>query len=172
MLLIQLAVLPPLLIWAEPIVDLLLGSDYEGSVDVVRLLAPFVVLGGLAPLLTLAVNYAGEARLRIPVALTTVLVTALVNLALIDEIGAKGAAVGADAGVLVYVAGHLWICARLLGIRMRRSLSRPSGRCLRPPRCAGCSMRSEPIRSAFSRVFWALWRAPPSIWPRCSERGS
>ena len=61
--------IPPLVVWATPIVDLLLGPSYGESVDVLRALAPYVLLASLGPLLSLTVNYLGEARSRIPLAI-------------------------------------------------------------------------------------------------------
>jgi O-antigen/teichoic acid export membrane protein len=118
LILFQLALVAPILVWAVPVIDLVLGPGYEESAAVLRLLAPFVVLAGVAPLLALSINYAGEAPRRIPIALACVATNALVNLVLINEIGIEGASIGADAGVLVYVAGHLWIASRMLGMRI------------------------------------------------------
>ena len=116
---LQLAMAPPVVVWAEPVVQLVFGSDYAASVDALRFLAPYVVLGGLAPLLALSVNYVGEARRRIPLAIVTVLINAALDLWLINELGIKGASVATDVAVAFYVAGHLWICVRVLDLRLR-----------------------------------------------------
>jgi O-antigen/teichoic acid export membrane protein len=118
LILFQLAVVAPILIWPVPVIDLVLGPGYEESAEVLRLLAPFVVLAGVAPLLALSINYAGEAPRRIPIALACVATNFVVNIVLINEIGIEGASIGADAGVFVYVAGHLWIASRMLEIRI------------------------------------------------------
>jgi O-antigen/teichoic acid export membrane protein len=108
-----------MLVWAEPLVDIALGDDYEGSVDAVRALAPYVVLIGFAPLLSIGVNYMGEARRRIPLAIVAVVVNAAIDVALLPEIGIVGAAVGTGVATAIYVGGHLWICADLLDVNLR-----------------------------------------------------
>lgn len=105
-----------MLVWADPIVEIALGGDYEESVDVLRSLALFVVLIGFAPLLSIGVNYLGEARRRVPLAIATVLVNAAIDVVLLPEIGIIGAAIGTTVATAIYVAGHLWICKDLLDI--------------------------------------------------------
>ncbi len=108
-----------MLVWADPIVEIALGDDYEESVDVLRSLALFVVLIGFAPLLSIGVNYMGEARRRVPLAIATVLVNAAIDVVLIPEIGILGAAIGTTVATLIYVGGHLWICKDLLDVDLR-----------------------------------------------------
>ena len=102
-------------VWAEPIADLLLGSGYEESADVLLALAPFVFLSGLAPLASLTVNFLGAARRRVPIAVATVVVNLAVSAALIPAIGVVGAAIGSSVAYTVYVVGHLDICRREIG---------------------------------------------------------
>jgi O-antigen/teichoic acid export membrane protein len=113
------AMVPPLLIWAEPIVDLLLGADYEESIDVVRVLAPLVLVQGVGPLLAVSVNYLGEAGRRVPIAIAAVLVNVVIDLALLREIGIVAGAIGTLVGFTVYVIGHAVICHRLLDLQPR-----------------------------------------------------
>jgi O-antigen/teichoic acid export membrane protein len=108
-----------MLVWAEPIVDIALGDDYEESVDVLRSLALFVVLIGFAPLLSIGVNYMGEARRRVPLAIATVLINAGIDIVLLPEIGILGAAIGTTVATAVYVIGHIWICNDLLDLDLR-----------------------------------------------------
>jgi O-antigen/teichoic acid export membrane protein len=115
----QAAIVAVLLAWAEPIVDLLLGSGYGESVDVFRALAPFVFLAGLAPLISLGANYLGAARSRIPIAVAALVLNAALDLALIPLIGVVGAAIATSAGFALYVPGHLWVCRRLVPIPLR-----------------------------------------------------
>ena len=50
MVLIQGVVLAPMIVWAEPLTRIVLGTDYLGSIDTLRALAPFALLiGDLAP---------------------------------------------------------------------------------------------------------------------------
>ena len=116
---LQAWIVVPVLVWAEPMVDLVLGSEYAESAEVLRAVAPFVFLLGLGPLASLAVNYLGEARRRVPIAITTVVVNVAIDIVLIPEIGIVGAAIGTDVAYAIYVPAHLWICRRLVGLPLR-----------------------------------------------------
>lgn len=119
MIIFQAALTAPVVVWADPIVDLLLGAQYAPSAEILRLLAPYVFLSGIAPLVSLAINYLGEVRKRIPLAIGTVLVNFAVDIVLIPRIGLVGGAIGCDLAYLLYVPGHLWLCKRALGLRLR-----------------------------------------------------
>ncbi len=131
----QAALTTPVAVWATPIVDLLLGAEYAPSANVLRALAPFVFLSGLAPLVSLAVNYIGEVRKRIPLAVAALLVDFAIAITLVPEIGIVAGAIGSSLGYLIYVPGHLWICKQALGIPLR-PLVLTLGRSL----CAGVAM--------------------------------
>jgi O-antigen/teichoic acid export membrane protein len=115
----QAALVAPMLVWAEPITDLLLGSGYEESADVLRALAPLVFLKGFAPLLSLSVNYVGEARRRVPIAIALVVMSAGLGVAGIEAFGVVGAAIGVDIAFTFYVAAHLWLCRSIIGVPLR-----------------------------------------------------
>ena len=112
----QLMLIPPLVVWATPIVDLVLGPDYGASVDVLRALAPYVLLASLGPLLSLSVNYLGEARSRIPIAIGAVAINALIDVILIPKIGIVAGAIGTDVAFLFFVVGHGVILRRLIDL--------------------------------------------------------
>ena len=118
----QTALVVPILVWAKPAADLVLGSDYSDSAHVLRALAPYVFAAGFAPLLTLGVNYLGEARRRVPIAIVLVLLNLGIDLLLIPRIGVVGGAVGTDVAFVLYVAAHLWIADRLVEVRLRALL--------------------------------------------------
>jgi O-antigen/teichoic acid export membrane protein len=115
----QTALVVPILVWAKPAADLVLGSSYADSAHVLRALAPYVFAAGFAPLLTLGVNYLGEARRRVPIAIVLVLLNLGIDLLLIPRIGVVGGAVGTDVAFVLYVTAHLWIADRLVEIRLR-----------------------------------------------------
>jgi O-antigen/teichoic acid export membrane protein len=115
----QAGVAAVLLVWAEPIVELVLGPEFLESAEVLRALTPLILLVGLSTLLSSALNYAGEGRRRMPVAIATFFVTAASGVILIPEIGILGAAVGSDVAYALYVGGHLWLCRRVLGLPLR-----------------------------------------------------
>jgi O-antigen/teichoic acid export membrane protein len=117
-LIFQAALIAPVLVWAEPIMDLLLGPDYSGSIGVLRALAPFVFLTGLGALLSYAANYLGEARRRVPLAIGALAINVIIDITLIPEIGIEAGALGTDVAYTLYVLGHLWICSRLIDIPM------------------------------------------------------
>jgi O-antigen/teichoic acid export membrane protein len=115
---VQGALLAPLLVWTAPIVELVLGSDYGESVAVLRALTPYVFLVGLGTFITLAVNYIGEARRRIAVSIATVALIAAIDAVLLPEIGIVGGAVATDVSFGLYLAGHFWICKRVMHLRL------------------------------------------------------
>jgi O-antigen/teichoic acid export membrane protein len=113
------ALLAPLVVWATPIVDLLLGSNYERSASVLRAFAPYVFLAAVGTLLSPAANYLGRARQRLPIALAAVAINLVVDVILIPRIGIVAGAIGTDLALLVYVPAHLWICASATGLDLR-----------------------------------------------------
>jgi len=119
LLLVQTGIAVFAVVWAEPIIEITVGTDFDESVAVLRALGPFILLSGFAPLLSLALTYLGEARRRVPIALGAVALNVAIDLALIPQIGILAGAVGTDISFLLYVGAHFWICRRLLGISLR-----------------------------------------------------
>ena len=116
-LLFQAALIAPVLVSAPPIADLLFGDEFAKSAEVLRWLAPFVFLSGLAALVSLGANYLGLARRRVPIAIAAVLINIVVDLALIPTVGVIGAAIGTSLAYTIYVPGHVWLCWRWLDLR-------------------------------------------------------
>jgi O-antigen/teichoic acid export membrane protein len=113
---LQGALVAPVIVWTQPIVHVVLGSDYDGSIPVLRALAPFLFLSGVGTFITIAVNYVGAARRRVILAIFTVALNAAIDLALLPTIGVVGGAVGTDVAFTVYVAGHFWIVRDVLRV--------------------------------------------------------
>jgi len=113
------ALLAPLIVWATPIIDLLLGSKYAESANVLRAFAPYVFLAAVGTLLSPAANYLGRARQRLPIALAAVAINLVVDVILIPRIGIVAGAIGTDLALAVYVPAHLWICVRATGLDLR-----------------------------------------------------
>jgi O-antigen/teichoic acid export membrane protein len=109
----------PTVVWATPITDLILGDDFAESAEVMRALAPLTFLFGIAPIVSVGVNYLGEARRRIPIAIASLVVNFGVSIVLLYEIGVVGSAIGADVAYLIYVPAHFWICKRMIGLPVR-----------------------------------------------------
>lgn len=97
----------------------LLGADFARSADVLIALLPYLVLIGLAPILSRALDYLGVAAVRKWIALATFLVNLVLDLILIPTVGLLGAAIATDISVLTFVAGHYVLCARRLPLDSR-----------------------------------------------------
>jgi O-antigen/teichoic acid export membrane protein len=104
--------LAPLVVWARPIVDLVLGSSYHGSITTLRVMSLCVYLGGLLPLVSVSVNYLGDGRRRVPLTIGATLLNALIDVILIPRIGIVSGAIATAVAYAVMVTGHLRICAR------------------------------------------------------------
>lgn len=115
----QAALIAPVAVWADPITSLLLGAEYAESADVLRALTPYIFLSGIGPLVSISVNYLGQARRRVPIAIAALIVNGAIDLILIPRIGIVGGAIGTNIGYLIYVPGHLLICRSLLGVSLR-----------------------------------------------------
>jgi len=111
--------LAPLVVWADPIADLILGPGYGESADVLRALSPFAFMIGISPMLALSVNYLGEARRRVPIAIAAVLINAAIDVALLAKIGIVAGAIGTDVAYAFYVSAHLLILRSLIGLELR-----------------------------------------------------
>ncbi len=116
---LQAAMVAPALVWATPIIHLLLGPDFAESAPVLRALTPFLFFQGLGPLVSVGVNFLGESRHRIGIAIGAFLVDLALDVILIPRIGALGGAIATSVAYAMYVPAHLLICRRLLGISLR-----------------------------------------------------
>ena len=120
---LQTAVVAPLVVFAGPLSSKVLGSGYGESAGVLRALAPFIFVSGFTPLLSLGVNYLGEARRRIPIAVAAVLINLVLSVILTNEIGVLGAAISTNVAITFYTGAHLWLCESLVGLRLRPLLT-------------------------------------------------
>jgi O-antigen/teichoic acid export membrane protein len=112
--LVQAVLIAPLVVWPGPIVALVLGAPYHHSASVLRAIAPYAFLLGLAPLVSTGLDYLGEARRRIPVVVGALVLNLVIDVILIPRVGVVGGAIGSDVAFAVYVPAHLVICARML----------------------------------------------------------
>jgi O-antigen/teichoic acid export membrane protein len=115
----QAVLIAPVVVWAEPITRLLLGDDYGRSADVLRALAPYIYMSGLAALAAGGVNYLGEARRRVPLAMLDLALAVGLTAIFLPTIGLLGAAYASDIGSLFYVPLHLWIARRFIHLPLR-----------------------------------------------------
>ncbi len=116
-------------VWARPVTDLVLGTGYAAAADVLRALAVFIFLAGVAPLVTISVHYSGQARRRGLIAVVTVAVNAAIDVVLIPRIGVVGGAVGTTVAYLIYVPAHLRLCRQIFGLELW-PLGQALGRCV------------------------------------------
>jgi O-antigen/teichoic acid export membrane protein len=113
---VQAAIVAPIVVWADPIARLALGDSYRASAEILRALAPFVFLQGLGPLLSVSVNFLGQARRRVPIALASFAVNLGAALVLVPAIGVVGGAISTSLAYAVYVPAHFRLCVRMLGL--------------------------------------------------------
>ena len=111
--------LAPVIVWAEPIMTTLLGPKYKESGDVLQALAPFVLVSGPALLASLAVNYLGSARRRVPLAVAALGVNAVWDVIFLPKWGIVAGAIGTDLAYAVWVPGHLLILRDQLNLPLR-----------------------------------------------------
>jgi O-antigen/teichoic acid export membrane protein len=97
------------------IVQLVAGANYTDAPLVARALAPWVLMSGIAPVASSALDYLGAGRDRLPFAVAAAAVNAAIDVVLIPTIGIVGAAIGTDVGMAVFVGGTLVVCRRRLG---------------------------------------------------------
>jgi O-antigen/teichoic acid export membrane protein len=115
----QAVLVAPVVVWAEPITRVLLGPGYGRSADVLRALAPYIYFSGLAALAATGVNYLGEARRRVPLALLDLTIGVGLTAALLPPVGLLGAAYASDVASLLYVPLHLWIARRFIELPLK-----------------------------------------------------
>ncbi len=115
----QSLLLAPLIVWARPIVHILLGSGYGGSTATLRVLSISVYLGGFAPLVSLSANYLGDARRRVPLMVGAALLDGAIDVVLIPRIGIVSGAIATAAALALMVGGHLRICRRHVELPLR-----------------------------------------------------
>lgn len=101
------------------LVRLVTGAGYSDAVLVTRTLAPWVLLSGLAPVASNALDYLGAGRDRLPFAIGAAAVNALIDVLLLPRVGVVGAAIGTDVGMTLFVGGTLLVCSRRIGYRFR-----------------------------------------------------
>jgi O-antigen/teichoic acid export membrane protein len=116
---VQMLFTVPLLIWPEAIMHLLFGEKYAEAPEVLRALAPFVLLSGIAQLTTLTVNYLGEAWRRVPIAILMLTVNVVIDVLLLPRIGIVAGAIGTSAAYALWVPAHVWILRKRGGLRVR-----------------------------------------------------
>jgi len=96
-----------------------IGSEYDGDSPLLLALAPYALLAGIAPLVSMAANFLGGARRRLRLALATLAVNIVLDVLLVPSLGAYGAALATTVAFAWYVGGHLRLTYELLEGRPR-----------------------------------------------------
>jgi O-antigen/teichoic acid export membrane protein len=117
--LLQVVFVAPLLIWPEALIHIPFGDRYPEAAGVMRGLVPFVVLSGLAQLVTVSVNYLGEGARRVPIAIVMLSVNIGLDLLLLPRWGIVGAAIGTSVAYAIWVPSHVWILRQQAGLPLR-----------------------------------------------------
>ena len=123
LLILQALMVVPIVVWAGPIVDLVLGADYERSAELLQLLGPYIFASGLAGPLTGAVDYLGEAKRRVPISIADFVLSAVLTAVLLATIGLNGAAWAADIVSILYIGVHIWLLRSLVAMPLRPLLA-------------------------------------------------
>jgi O-antigen/teichoic acid export membrane protein len=108
-----------LLVWADPIVHVALGSGFEGAIPAMRAAAVWVFMAPLAPLASACVNYLGGAARRLPIVLAALAIDVVINILLLEEIGIVASSIATGAAYLVYAPAHVWLLKRDLDLDLR-----------------------------------------------------
>jgi O-antigen/teichoic acid export membrane protein len=119
LLIVQGLVLAPMIVWAKPLVELLLGSGYPRSAVIMQVLSVTAFVSAPAALLSVSVNYLGAAQRRVKIIFLTLVLGIVSTYLLLDVIGLVGAAIADDVVACAYVSATLWLCAQLISIDVR-----------------------------------------------------
>jgi stage V sporulation protein B len=120
LIMVQGLVIAPMVVWATPIVHLLLGPGYRSAAEIMRVLTVASFVSAPAALFSVAVTYLGEARRRVAIMLATLVLGLLSTYVLLRAVGLVGAAIADDIVQVVYVAAHVWILSRIITLDLRR----------------------------------------------------
>jgi O-antigen/teichoic acid export membrane protein len=116
---LQMLIMVVLLGWAQPLVNVFLGSDYDLAGRVLRGLGPYAFLYGVGPLITIAVTYVGGAKQRVPIVIGALVVNLILDLILLPTIGVMGATIATSVAFAIYVPAHMRILLRSFELDLR-----------------------------------------------------
>jgi O-antigen/teichoic acid export membrane protein len=119
LIILQMLLTAPLLIWSDALIHLIFANKYPEAPAVLRALTPYVLLAGIAQPTTLAINYLGQARRRVPIAAAMLAVNVLIDVTLLPRIGVVAGAIGTSAAYAIWVPAHVWLLRQQAGLRLR-----------------------------------------------------
>ncbi len=182
--LLQSALVIPIAIWFGSAARFGLGGGYAACGTIALVMSPYLMLWGLAPLLTMTASYAGEARRRLPAAVATVIVNVVLDLILIPHLGAVGAAIGTDVAFAIYIAAHVRVCRQVVGLELPTAsrairyagaitaggLGGWAATALATPLAVALSVSAFPIAAfAFGLLDLHAIAARAGLWPRAAK---
>ena len=109
-----------LILLAEPLVELVFGTDYLGAVPVLQVLGVYTIIQANLLLSAKALDFLGRAKSRAIVKGVTSILNVILNLLLIPSVGVVGAAIATVITGLMYAVANVYIVYDELGISLNR----------------------------------------------------
>jgi O-antigen/teichoic acid export membrane protein len=100
---------------ARPLAVLLFGMRFAHAAGPLRLLAPSVVLMGVANLSASLVALRAGARALLPLTAGSLMLNILLNLAIVPRLGARGSGLAMSLALVAFAAAGLFLASRLAG---------------------------------------------------------
>jgi len=122
MVVVQGAMVAPMIVWAEPLTHLLFGHAYGSAGGAMRALAVFSFAAGPAWLMTRSVVRFGDVRSRLLATSFPVEAGLIATYLLTRPDGIVGAAIALDALAVTYLAAHLRVASSLIDLKLTRLL--------------------------------------------------
>ena len=110
--------------FARPIASSVLDPSFARSGDVFLGLSIYLFLAGLAPFASVTPNYLGITHGRARIALVTLVLNVLLNLALIPWLGVVGPALATAVAYSAYVGMHFRLCQNRLDLKKQLIVQR------------------------------------------------
>ncbi len=106
-----------LILVAEPMIELLFGTEYLGAVPVLQILSVYAVLLSVNLVISTGLDYLGRARTRAILKGVTSIMNVGLNIILIPQLGVVGAAVATVITYSLYALGNTYIVYNEIGLR-------------------------------------------------------
>lgn len=113
-----------LVLVAEPLIQLVFGTDYTGAIPVLQVLAVYAVLMSVTKLTSNGLDYLGRARERAIVKGISAVLNVVLNVILIPWIGVVGAAVATVITYSMYTLANVYIMHTELDLRIKLLLEK------------------------------------------------
>ncbi|MDQ2052697.1 flippase [Natronolimnohabitans sp. A-GB9] len=104
---------------AEPMIELLFGTEYLGAVPVLQILSIYAVLLSINLVISTALDYLGRARIRAILKGITSIMNVGLNIILIPQLGVIGAAIATVITYSLYALGNTYIVYNEINLRLK-----------------------------------------------------